>query len=204
MATFLTTAEINTAKQLIEDNPRLEGFVPGEGTLEPQFTLVSEAPGRIEAETGHGFMGPAGQKLNEWLKTLGITRDQIYMTGAVKGRPFTEKNGRKSDRKPSKKEEAAFAPLLDNELAKLPKGHDLLVPLGNTGLQRLLGNAVKIGDVHGESLTHAIRYWDGQTYQWTAREYKIFAMYHPSYVRRFPRMQEPAAADLKALKSVLR
>ncbi|ANZ61152.1 uracil-DNA glycosylase [Secundilactobacillus paracollinoides] len=203
MPTFLTATEMTTARQLIADNPRLEGFVPGEGSLTPAFTLVSEAPGRVEAQTGHGFMGPAGQKLNEWLAFLDVTRNDIYMTGAVRGRPFTETNGRKRDRKPSKKEEAAFAPLLDGELARLPKDHDLLVPLGNTGLQRLLGNQVKIGDVHGRCFSHAIRYWDGQTYQWTEREYRICAMYHPSYVRRFPKMQATASADLAALKAVL-
>lgn len=139
MATFLTPELIQQAKRLIESAAQLEGFVPGEGSLTPRFTIVSEAPGRVEAETGHGFMGPAGQELNTWLAELDVTRDEIYMTGAVRARPFATLKGRKRDRKPTRAEENAFAPLLDAELAALPAANDLLVPLGNTGLQRLIG-----------------------------------------------------------------
>lgn len=194
---------IEKTKNMIDANDKLEGFVPGEGSLTPQFTIVSEAPGRVEAQTGHGFMGPAGKTLNEWLAKLDVTRDQIYLTGAVRSRPFNERNGRKSDRKPTKKEEQAFAPLLDFELGQLPVNHDLLIPLGNTGLQRLVGTSVKIGDVHGQLFNSAIRVWNGKKYEWSQRQYPIVALYHPSYVRRFPKMATTANEDLKHLKSIL-
>ncbi|MBT9672157.1 uracil-DNA glycosylase [Secundilactobacillus kimchicus] len=203
MATFLTPELIQQAKRLIESAAQLEGFVPGEGSLTPRFTIVSEAPGRVEAETGHGFMGPAGQELNTWLAELDVTRDEIYMTGAVRARPFATLEGRKRDRKPTRAEENAFAPLLDAELAALPAANDLLVPLGNTGLQRLIGPGETVGNRHGQLFSSAIRYWQGDHYEWTQRQYRLFAMFHPSYTRRFPSKRALLAADLATLRQLL-
>lgn len=203
MATFLTRQLIDTARQIVAESPALEGFVPGEGSLTPQFTVVSEAPGKVEAQTGHGFMGPAGQELNYWLAELGVTRDEIYLTGAVRARPFSETNGRKKDRKPTAAEEQAFAPLLDFELASLPAKNDLLVPLGNTGLQRLLGKSEKVGTVHGQLIRRPVRYWDGGHYRWSKRQYLLFTMFHPSYVRRFPSQRPLVMADVARLKQIL-
>lgn len=203
MSTFFTPDMMQQAHEIMIMNKRLEGVVPGEGTFSPVFTVVSEAPGRVEAETGHPFMGPAGKTLDDWLTKLGLTRKNVYLTAAVRSRPFTEKAGRKSDRKPTKQEEHDFAPLLDYELSHLPEDHDLLIGLGNTGLQRLLGNTVKIGDVHGELLHAPIQVWNGTEYEWSKRTYPIVALYHPSYVRRFPKMAAVAEADLVKLKQII-
>ncbi len=204
MATFLTPALIQRAHELIDANDHLEGFVPGEGSLTPKLVLVSEAPGAKEAELSHGFQGPAGTELNKWLASLGITRDEIYMTGAIRARPFTETNGRKRDRQPTQAELKAFAPLLDHELAALPSG-TLLVPLGNTGLQRLLGNKMKITQVHGELMKMPILTFHVAINQFKpgARTYSLFPLFHPSYVRRFPSKRTLVEDDLKMLKTLL-
>ncbi|GLB46048.1 uracil-DNA glycosylase [Philodulcilactobacillus myokoensis] len=204
MATFLNPSEIKMAKQIASKNPRLEGFVPGSGSLTPRFTILSEAPGRIEIKVGKGFMGPAGKQLDQWLKLLGITRDQIYITGVVRSRPISIKNGRKRDRKPTKQEMFDYAPILDYELSQLPKENDLLVTLGNTGLQRLLGDHFKIGDVHGKLLKRQIRVRRGNQYGLSSRTYRIFPTYHPSYARRFPSKRPVAEADMQKLKQIIK
>lgn len=204
MATFLTPALIQHAHELIDANENLEGFVPGEGSLTPKLVLVSEAPGAKEAELSHGFQGRAGTELNDWLALLGLTRDEIYMTGAVRARPFTEKNGRKRDRRPTQAELKAFAPLLDHELVALPAG-TLLVPLGNTGLQRLLGNKMKITQVHGELMKMPILTFHAavEKFRPSVRTYSLFPLFHPSYVRRFPSKRSLVEDDLKMLKTFL-
>lgn len=63
MATALNSNQIGKMKQLILDNPKLEGLVLGAGSLKPKFVLVAEAPGKKEIELGRGFVGPSGQEL---------------------------------------------------------------------------------------------------------------------------------------------
>ncbi|GEO73596.1 uracil-DNA glycosylase [Levilactobacillus namurensis] len=204
MTTLLTADQLELGRDLPLKFGQLEGFVPGEGAPDPLFVVVSEAPGKVEARVGHPFQGPAGTTLDQWFAQLGVTRDQLYLTGAVRSRPYTVgPTGLKRDRKPTQAEVIASAPLLDAEL-QLLAGH-LLVPLGNTGLQRLLGSATKIGTVHGQLLERPIRYWDADSarFKLTATTYPIFPLFHPSYARRFKKVRPMVTADLAALKAYL-
>lgn len=205
MSTLLTPTQLKYGQQLSQKFEHLEGFVPGEGTATPLLVLVSEAPGKVEAQVGHPFQGPAGALLNQWLAQLGVTRDQLYLTGAVRSRPYTVgPTGKKRDRRPTSAEIIASAPLLDAELQRLA-GH-LLVPLGNTGLQRLLGAQYKISQVHGQCLTQPIRYWnaDAQRFDLTTQRYRIFPLFHPSYARRFKKVRPAVAQDLATLAQFIR
>lgn len=203
MATLFTNEMIEKAIQISDSNPFLEGFVPGEGALDPKFVMIGEAPGAKEAEQGHPFVGPSGKELNVWLDELGVTRDQIYITGPVRSRPFKLKNGRKSDRKPTPLEIQTSAPLFDYEMAKL-KGH-ILVTLGNTGLERLIGGPVKITKMHGKMLHQPIQIWDEQNSQFKLSEvkYDIFPLYHPAYIRRFNSKRDEVLNDLIELKKFI-
>ena len=204
MATFLTPSLIEQAHRIIDKSDQLEGFVPGEGSLTPKFVLVSEAPGAKEAQLSHGFQGPACTELNSWLTALGVRREEISITGAVRSRPFTETNGRKKDRRPSQEEIIAFAPLLDYELAQLP-ADTLLVPMGNTGLQRLLGRQMKISQVHGELIKSPVLDFHASTKRFVlgTRTYSVLPLFHPSYIRRFPSKRGLVNEDLAMLKSLL-
>jgi len=204
MATLLTAEQQAQGRKLLTQFDHLEGYVPGEGSLDPVLVMVSEAPGRVEAAVGHPFQGPAGTELNRWLGELNLTRDQIYLTGAVRSRPVKlGATGRKSDRRPTRAEVEASAPWLDAELAQL-QGH-LLVPLGNTGLQRLLGPQAKISAVHGQVIKAPIRQWSVQDQRFglSRSDYSIFPLYHPSYSRRFKKILPTVEADLAALKRYL-
>lgn len=205
MTTLLTAAQQAQGRQIATQFENLTGFVPGEGSATPKFVMVSEAPGKTEAAVGHPFQGPAGKELDRWLAQLNVTRDEIYLTGAVRSRPYKiGKTGLKSDRRPTRAEVEASAPLLDAELAQLTGR--LLVPLGGTGLQRLLGPKYKISAVHGQLLNLPIRYWsvEQQKFVLTATTYPIFPLYHPSYSRRFPKVLPLVAADLTTLAEYLK
>ena len=151
-------------KERIKGFP-VEGFVYGEGPQKPELMLIGEAPGEFEAVDGIPFIGRAGKELMKSLDSIGLTRDDVYMTSTVRSRPYKwgekrERDGtmtkRKYNRPPTQKEILAHAPVLDYELANIePK---LIVALGNVGLQRLLGKDAKVTELHGQLLERSIRF----------------------------------------------
>ena len=61
--------------------------VPGEGSLNSKIMFIGEAPGASEDAEGKPFVGPAGKVLNKMLQSIGLTREQVYITNIVKCRP---------------------------------------------------------------------------------------------------------------------
>src|SRR3990172_10564446 len=61
--------------------------VPGEGPEEAEIMFVGEAPGFYEAQQARPFVGPAGRFLEELLASIGLRRDQVFITNVVKCRP---------------------------------------------------------------------------------------------------------------------
>src|SRR3954462_5688195 len=56
----------------------------GEGRRSASIILLGEVPGDEEDKQGHPFVGPAGRLLDETLETVGLDRDAVYVTNAVK------------------------------------------------------------------------------------------------------------------------
>lgn len=83
--------------------------VIGEGSHEAKIMFVGEAPGRNEAKTGRPFCGAAGKILDELLGSVGIKREEIYITNIVKDRP-------PENRDPSPEEIAIYGPFLDQQI----------------------------------------------------------------------------------------
>ncbi|MTD42443.1 uracil-DNA glycosylase [Erwinia sp. CPCC 100877] len=170
---------------------QLEGFLSGQGPKNAVLMLIGEAPGKTEVDTNVPFSGRAGKKLDGWLKIAGLNRSDIYITSAVRSRPFhikkqPNRNGtleiKYPNRTPTQKEVTAFAPLLDFEIETIqPK---ILVPMGNIGLQRLLGKNYSISAYHGKSLYLPIFHFDNtrQKLIETPNPYPLFPLYHPAAV----------------------
>lgn len=191
-------------KERIEGFP-VEGFVYGEGPKVPELMLIGEAPGEFELVDGIPFIGRAGKELMKSLATIGLAREDVYMTSAVRSRPYRwgekkERDGtlteRKYNRPPTSKEIIAHAPLLDYELVNVkPK---LIVTLGNVGLQRLLGKTAKVTDLHGQLLERKVQYLsdlDATTFTWTDEEYKIVPTFHPASIFYRPSHRPSLDAD---------
>ena len=170
----------------------VEGFVKGKGPKNPSILLIGEAPGENEAIEGVPFIGRAGDELNKSLESIGLTREDVYMTSAVRSRPYVWKdkqarNGeiiqRKYNRPPTQLEVVAHAPILDYELENIvPR---IIVTLGNVGLQRLLGKDAKVTKLHGELLHRPIRHLkslDSHEFIWSNENYMIIPTYHPASV----------------------
>jgi len=64
-----------------------EGPVPAEGPMDAEIALIGEAPGSKEDENGRPWMGPAGQYLMALLRSIGLTRDDVWLTNIGKCRP---------------------------------------------------------------------------------------------------------------------
>lgn len=115
-------------------------LVFGDGSIDADVVFVGEAPGKNEDIQGKPFVGAAGSFLNEMLATIGLARDDIYITNIVKYRP-------PNNRDPLPEEKVAFLPYLMRQLDIInPK---LIVTLGRHSMDCLLPG-LKISQVHGQ------------------------------------------------------
>ena len=61
--------------------------VIGEGNHNSAIMFIGEAPGESEAKAGRPFCGPAGKILDELIESIGLKREDVYITNVVKDRP---------------------------------------------------------------------------------------------------------------------
>jgi len=143
----------------------------GEGSRSAKLVLVGEQPGDREDLEGRPFVGPAGALLDAALEEAGIDRADAYVTNAVKHFKWEPRGKRRIHQKPNAVEIAACRPWLDAELAVLrPK---VLVCLGATAAQALLGKAFRVTKQRGVPIASAIAP-------------RVFATVHPSSILRAP------------------
>ncbi|MFJ8355152.1 uracil-DNA glycosylase [Bacillus paramycoides] len=192
---------------------QLEGFLSGQGPENPKLMIVGEAPGETEIYNGIPFSGKAGKHLMEFLERIHIKREEVYITSAVRSRPFKwrekrERNGeliqKKYNRTPNQGEILAHAPLLDFELAHMDP--PVIVTLGNVALKRLAGKNNKITDIHGQLLKQPIQKLkdiDHAEFIWTEKEYKIFPTFHPASIFYNRSLLELIYEDLEKLKQYI-
>lgn len=114
----------------------------GEGPRDAQLFLVGEQPGDREDLEGRPFVGPAGKLLDRALQDAGISRNETYITNAVKHFKFIWQGKRRLHKKPSAREIAACRPWLEAELEAIrPR---VLLCLGATAAHVLVGRSVRI------------------------------------------------------------
>lgn len=166
----------------------------GEGPQSAEVMFVGEQPGDQEDLQGKPFVGPAGQVLDRALETVGIDRRRVYVTNAVKHFKFESRGKRRIHQKPNAGEISAcrFWLELEREFVR-PK---LLVALGASAAQALLGKAVSVSSVRGKKLELP----DSAT---------LMVTVHPSYLLRIPEHdrkieeQQRFEADLKSVRAFI-
>lgn len=82
----------------------------GEGPRRASLMLVGETPGDEEDKQGEPFVGPAGRLLNEALFEVGLSRDEVYITNAVKHFRWEPRGKRRLHKKPSSRQIQACRP----------------------------------------------------------------------------------------------
>ncbi len=167
----------------------------GDGAARAELMFVGEQPGDREDIEGEPFVGPAGRELDRALEDVGIDRDTVYITNAVKHFKWKQKGRRRIHETPNAEEIAACRPWLDAEMAVVrPK---VVVCLGATAAKVLLGSRFRVtrqrGELH-EGPNGSI----------------VTATIHPSAILRAPSDEERQAAreafvaDLEKVAEVLR
>lgn len=142
-----------------------ETMVFSAGNPEARVMLVGEAPGYQEERERQPFVGPAGQKLNDILKAMGLSREEVYISNIVKFRPSTPKQTT-NNRKPTAGEIAACLPFIRAEIGIVRPA--CIVALGETAAEGLLGVTATVA-----SLREKWHDFEGTPVRVT---------YHPSYL----------------------
>jgi uracil-DNA glycosylase len=124
----------------------------GEGGREAEVVFVGETPGDQEDRQGRPFVGPAGRLLDEGLQEAGIDRSHIYVTNVVKHFKWEPlgRGERRLHKKPSDAEIKTCKPWLEAEIEALQPR--VLVCLGSTAAQALLGKAFRVTRERGKPL----------------------------------------------------
>jgi DNA polymerase len=124
-------------------------MVFGDGDPEARLMLVGEAPSEADDLTGLPFSGPSGSVLDEWLRRLGLGRDEVWLTNVVKHRPTVVERGREKNRPPRAGEAAACRHWLELELrAVRPR---VILALGGPAGKALLGKGFKTTEDRGRA-----------------------------------------------------
>lgn len=189
----MDTAQPDKASQLaaiaqeIEANkvtPHLQAtatqLVFGVGNPEADIVFVGEAPGKNEDLQGEPFVGAAGKFLNEMLSSIGLQRQDIYISNIVKYRP-------PDNRDPTPEEIAEFKPYLLKQIAVIrPK---LVVFLGRHSMNVFLPE-LKISQAHGQPIRK-----DGQVY---------LPLFHPAAALYNGAMRQTLLDDFRLIPAILK
>ena len=154
-------------------------LVMGDGNPDADIVFIGEAPGKNEDIEGKPFVGAAGKFLNEMLETIGLKREDVYITNIVKYRP-------PENRDPSDEEKEVFLPFLDEQLTVIqPK---LVVTLGRHSMNAFLPE-LKISQVHGQP-----KRFRGQVY---------LPLYHPAAALYNGGMRQTLLDDFAKIPKIL-
>ena len=158
--------------------------VPGEGSSRSGIMFIGEAPGRFEDIQGRPFVGAAGKLLSQMLESIGLKREDVFITSIVKHRP-------PKNREPKPDEVKACAPYLKAQIKALKPR--LIVTLGRHAMDRFFPG-LKISEVHGTARKGTI---GGGT------EQNFFLMYHPASALHNPLLKGTLFEDFKKIPEAL-
>jgi uracil-DNA glycosylase family protein len=120
------------------------------GNPKAPLALVGEQPGDVEDRKGIPFVGPAGRLLQDALDEVGVPREDVYVTNAVKHFRFTERGKRRIHATPQVGHLKACLPWLEAELTLVDPA--LIVCLGATAARALLGSSFRVTKQRGQVL----------------------------------------------------
>ena len=160
-------------------------LVFGTGNINSKIMIIGEGPGAQEDAEGIPFVGRAGKLLDKMLKAIQLDRKKVYISNVVNYRPL-------SNRRPTEAEIERYLPYLKNHIDIIkPK---ILVLLGSTALNTIIGNEVVISKARGKWIQKEI----GTVKPW------IIASFHPAFLMRQPEQKKLAWIDLKMIRDKLK
>jgi DNA polymerase len=154
-------------------------FVFGVGNPKADVVLIGEGPGAEEDKQGEPFVGRAGQLLNDILKAINFTRQEVYIANIVKCRP-------PGNRTPLPEEMDSCLPYLLKQIELIkPK---LILCLGLVAAGALLKKKDSLGKLRGKifEFNHT----------------KVMVTYHPAALLRNPNFKRDCWEDVKAFRKL--
>jgi uracil-DNA glycosylase len=166
----------------------------GEGAPTARLVIVGEGPSEADDASGHPFSGPSGRLLGRWLREMGLSREEVWLTNVVRCRPAVAEGGRLRNRPPRAGEIAACRLWMDTELRLLRP--EAILCVGATAGRAIVGRDFKMTRDRGQWL----RAGNGTP---------TLATYNPAYVLRLEgddreRAEAEVAADLASVRERLR
>ncbi len=172
-----------------------EEIVVGDGNHDSSLLLIGEAPGKDEVANSKPFVGMAGKNLAQFLEVLGLKRDEIYITNAIKHRlsKINPSTGRVSNRPATREEIEKNRNCLINEIDIIRPG--IIVTLGNVPLRSVVGDhKASIGEVHGTLGKVSLK----------GIEYGLYPLYHPASIIYNASLKEIYVNDVENLKRIIK
>ena len=161
--------------------------VLGEGDPHARIVFIGEAPGKQEAKTGRPFVGAAGRILDQLIESLGLRREEVYITNIVKDRP-------PDNRDPHSDEIDLYAPFLLQQLDIIKPR--VIATLGRFSMDFILEHfdmeqqGQKIGKLHGKVLKAKASHG----------EISVVPLYHPAAALYNNELRDTIESDFHALK----
>ena len=158
-----------------------KNIVFSDGNPNSKIMLIGEAPGANEDEEGLPFVGRAGALLDKMLAAIDLDRKKVYISNIINYRP-------PDNRRPTDEEIKRYLPFITKHIEIIsPK---ILVLLGSTAMNALIGNEVVISKIRGK---------------WIEKDFgtcktSVIITFHPAFLIRQPAQKKMAWIDLKMIR----
>ncbi len=153
--------------------------VPGEGAEDADIMFIGEAPGWHEDQQGRPFVGPAGQFLDQLLASIGLKREEVYITNVIKTRPT-------ANRDPLPHEIQNCRPYLERQIEIIkPK---IIVTLGRYSMAMFFPGK-SISKIHGTAIKK--------------NNIIYYAMYHPAAALHQQSLRRIIEEDMRKIPALL-
>ena len=176
---FLKKSIMNLKKCDLKKNAK--NIVFSDGNPKSKIMLIGEAPGANEDEEGLPFVGRAGMLLDKMLAAINLDRKKVYISNIINYRP-------PENRRPTDEEIKRYLPFITKHIEIInPK---ILVLLGSTAMNALIGNDVVISKMRGK---------------WIEKEFgncktSVIITFHPAFLMRQPAQKKMSWIDLKMIR----
>ena len=171
---------ISTIKNC-ELKKKATNIVFSDGNPKSKIMLIGEAPGANEDQEGLPFVGRAGQLLDKMLSAIDLDRNKVYISNIINYRP-------PDNRRPTDEEIKRYLPFITKHIEIInPK---ILVLLGSTAMNALIGNEIVISKMRG---------------RWIEKKFgscktSVIITFHPAFLMRQPAQKKMAWIDLKMIR----
>ena len=156
-------------------------MVFADGNPKSKIMIIGEAPGFNEDQESLPFVGRAGTLLDKMLASINLDRKNVYISNIINYRP-------PENRRPTDEEMNRYLPFVKKHIEII--GPKILILLGSTAMNALIGNDVVISKVRG---------------QWIEKEFgqcktSVIVTFHPAFLMRQPTQKKLAWIDLKMIR----